>query len=145
MEAPMIFTFAPGINVLALLASAVASLVIGFAWYGPLFAKPWSRYTGWTDEKVKQLPASSMAVTYGLTFVAAAVQALVLMLFARSLGATTWTDGLLLGAVAGAAFSALAFAVTFLFEHKPLGLWLIVSGYEVVYLAVAGLVVTVWA
>ncbi len=140
----MIFTFGSGINILALLASGVLSLVIGFVWYGPLFAKPWSRYTGWTDEKVKRSPGGSMALTYGLTFVAAVVQALVLTLFARSLGAVTWTDGLLLGAIAGAGFTALGYATTHLFEHKPLGLWLIVSGYEVVYLAAAGILVSVW-
>lgn len=140
----MIFTFGSGINVLALLASGVLSLAIGFIWYGPLFAKPWSRYTGWTDEKVKQVSPGSMAFTYGLTFVAAVVQALVLTLFARSLGAVTWTDGLLLGAIAGGGFTALGFGVTHLFEHKPLGLWLIVSGYEVVYLAAAGILVSVW-
>lgn len=140
----MVFTFGSGINVLALLASAVASLAIGFAWYGPLFGKAWSRYTGWTDEKVKKLGGSSMGLTYGLTFVAAAAQALVLTLISRSLGATTWADGLLLGAIAGAGFTALGFAVTFLFEHRQPGLWLIVSGYEVVYLAAAGLIVTAW-
>jgi hypothetical protein len=140
----MIFTFGSGINILALLASGVLSLIIGFVWYGPLFAKPWSRYTGWTDEKVKSVGGGSMALTYGLTFVAAVVQALVLTLFARSLGAVTWIDGLLLGAIAGAGFTALGFATTHLFEHKPLGLWLIVSGYEVVYLAAAGVLVSIW-
>ena len=140
----MIFTFGSGINVLALLASGVLSLVIGFLWYGPLFGKPWARHTGWTDEKVKQVPGGTMALTYGLTFVAAVVQALVLTLFARSLGAVTWIDGLLLGAIAGVGFTALGFATTHLFEHKPLGLWLLVSGYEVVYLAAAGILVSAW-
>jgi len=140
----MIFTFGSGINGLALLASGVVSLVIGFVWYGPLFGKPWSRHTGWTDEKVKSVGGGAMALTYGLTFVAAVAQALVLTLFARSLGAVTWTDGLLLGTIAGAGFTALGFATTHLFEHKPFGLWLIVSGYEVVYLAAAGMLVSAW-
>ena len=141
----MQFTFGSGINILALLASGVLSLAIGFVWYGPLFGKPWSRYTGWTDEKVKQVSGGSMALTYGLTLVAAIVQALVLTLLSRSLeGATAWSDGLLLGVIAGAGFTALGFAVTHLFEHRPAALWLIVAGYEVVYLAAAGVVVTVW-
>jgi hypothetical protein len=140
----MLFTFGSGINVPALLVSGVLSLVIGFHWYGLLFGNPWAIHTGWTDEKVKQVRGATIALTYGLTFVAAVVPALVLTLFASSLGAVTWTDGLLLGAISGVGFTALGFATMHLFEHKPLGLRLIVSGYEVVCLADAGMLVTVW-
>ena len=35
-------------DILPILASGVASLLIGFVWYGPLFGKPWAAYTGWT-------------------------------------------------------------------------------------------------
>jgi hypothetical protein len=133
-----------GVNFLAILVSGVASLVLGFFWYGPLFGKAWARYSGWTEEKVKALPASRMALTYGLTFVAALVSAYVLSVLSEALGASGITDGLLLGLLAGFGFSGMAFATTHLFEHKPLGLWLIVAGYEVLYLAVAGIIVTVW-
>jgi hypothetical protein len=75
--------------------------------------------------------------------VAAVVPALVPTLLAPSLGADTWIDSLLLGAIAGTGFTALGFGVTRLFEHKPLGLWLIVSGYEVFSLAGAGILVSV--
>jgi hypothetical protein len=60
------------------------------------------------------------------------------------LGATVWSDGLILGLLAGVGFIALGFATSFLFERKAFGFWLIVSGYEVVYLAAAGVLVTVW-
>jgi len=140
----MVFTLEGGINVWAILVSGVISMVIGFIWYGPLFSKPWSAYTGWTNEKIRSLSGGSMALTYILTFLAAVVQAFVLAVVARSLGATAWSDGLILGLLAGVGFTALGFATSFLFEHKPFGFWLIVSGYEVVYLAAAAVVVTVW-
>jgi hypothetical protein len=133
-----------GVNLLAILMSGVASLVLGFIWYGPLFGKAWAGYTGWTEEKIKALPASRMALTYGLTFLAAMVSAYVLSVLAEALGASYITDGLLLGLLAGIGFAGMAFATSHLFEHKPLGLWLIVAGYEVLYLAVAGVIVTVW-
>jgi hypothetical protein len=133
-----------GVNFLAILVSGAASLVLGFIWYGPLFGKAWARYTGWTEEKVKALPASRMALTYGLTFVAALVSAYVLSVLSEALGASGITDGLLLGLLVGIGFAGMAFATTHLFEHKPLGLWLIVAGYEILYLAVAGIIVTVW-
>ena len=140
----MVFTFGTGIQIGAVLVSGALSLVLGFLWYGPLFGKPWAVYTGWTNEKVRKIPGGQMAATYLLTLAAAIVQALALTLLSRSLGATTWSAGLLLGLFAGAGFTALGFATTHLFEHKPVGLWLIVSGYEVVYLAAAGVLVTVW-
>jgi hypothetical protein len=140
----MTFTFGSGLHLGALVVSGAMSLVIGFLWYGPLFGKPWAAYTGWTDEKVKSIPGGTMALTYLLTLLAAIVQAVVLSLLSRSLGATVWSDGLVLGLLAGCGFVALGFATTSLFEHKPIGLWLIVSGYEVVYLAAAGTLVTIW-
>jgi hypothetical protein len=128
----------------AILASGAASLIVGFVWYGPLFGKPWSAFTGWTTEKVRSIPGGSKALTYVLTFLAAVAQAVVLTVISRSLGATAAGDGLLLGLLSGVGFTALGFATSYLFEHKPIGLWLIVSGYEVVYLAAAGVLVTVW-
>jgi|WetSurMetagenome_2_1015567.scaffolds.fasta_scaffold287165_2 hypothetical protein len=133
-----------GVNLLAILVSGIASLILGFIWYGPLFGKAWARHTGWTEEKVKALPASRMALTYGLTFVAALVSAYVLSVLSEALGASGIMDGLLLGLLIGVGIAGMAFATTHLFEHKPLGLWLIVAGYEVLYLTVAGIIVTVW-
>ncbi len=71
-------------------------------------------------------------------------KAAVLAVLARAAGAEGAMDGLLLGLMAGVGFAAMAFATTHLFEHKPLGLWLIVAGYEVVFLAAAGVIVTAW-
>jgi hypothetical protein len=132
------------INIWAILACGVASLVIGFIWYGPLFGKAWAGYTGWTEEKVKSIPASRMARTYILTLAAALVTAFVLDIFAWALGSSGITAGLFLGLLTGVGFSVMAFATTHLFEHKPLGLWLIVSGYQVVYTVVAAVIITAW-
>ena len=140
----MILNLQEGFNLWAVLAAGTASLFLGFIWYGPLFGKPWARYTGWTEEKVKTVSGRSMGLTYGLAFLAALAQALALTVLSRSLGASEALDGLLLGLLAGLGFTAMAFATTLLFEHKPVGLWLIISGYEVVYLAAAGVIITVW-
>jgi hypothetical protein len=132
------------INVWAILACGVASLVIGFIWYGPLFGKTWAAYTGWTEEKVKSIPSSCMARTYILTLAAALVTAFVLDIFAWALGSSGIKAGLFLGLLTGVGFSAMAFATTHLFEHKPVGLWLIVSGYQLVYQAAAAVIIALW-
>ncbi|MBM3311080.1 MAG: DUF1761 domain-containing protein [Candidatus Aminicenantes bacterium] len=140
----MNLNFFGGLNVLSILVCGAVSLVLGFLWYGPLFGKAWAGYTGWTEEKVKTIPGSRMAMTYALTFLAALVSAYVLAVLSPAVGASTAADGLVLGLAAGVGFVAMAFGTTHLFEHKPLRLWLIVAGYEIVYLAAAGVVVTVW-
>jgi hypothetical protein len=72
------------------------------------------------------------------------ITAAVLSGFSNAKGLTGVVPGLMLGLVTSIGFAAMAFATTHLFEHKPLGLWLIVSGYQVVYMAAAGIIVTVW-
>ena len=140
----MILNFSNGLNILAILGSGIASLILGFVWYGRLFGKAWAGYTGWTEEKIKTIPGSRMARTYILTFLAALVSAFVLAVLSRALGASGALDVLILGLVTGIGIAAMGFATTFLFEHKPLGLWLIVAGYQVFYLVIAGIIVTVW-
>jgi hypothetical protein len=128
----------------AILACGGVSLVLGFIWYGPLFGRTWSRYTGWTDEKVRALPKKSMATTYVLALLAAIVTAFVLDILAWEIGASTLGDGLRLGLWTGLGFSAMAFATTHLFERKPAGLWLVVAGYQLVYQVAAAVIVTLW-
>jgi len=140
----MLVNFSEGWNILAVLASGLASLILGFLWYGPLFGKAWAGYTGWTNEKVKTIPGSRMAMTYLLAFLAALISAFVLAILSAALGASGAADGLVLGLLAGIGITAMGFGTTFLFEHKPLGLWLIVAGYETAYLVIAGIIVTVW-
>ena len=131
-------------NILAILACGVASLVIGFVWYGPLFGKAWAGYTGWTEEKIKTISGSRMARTYFLTFLAALVTAFILDVIGWAIHTETVGQGFFLGLWTGIGFAAMAFATTHLFEHKPAGLWLIVSGYQIAYQAAAGVILALW-
>ena len=121
----MVFNLQEGFYLWAILASAAASMVLGFVWYGPLFGKAWGRYSGWTAEKIKTVSGKSMGLTYAMTLIAAVVSSLALTVLSRSLGATTAMDGLMIGLL-------------------PLGFWLIVAGYEVIFMAAAGVIVTIW-
>ncbi|MBL8183269.1 MAG: DUF1761 domain-containing protein, partial [Blastocatellia bacterium] len=57
------------INHLAVLASAILSLVIGGVWWSPvLFAKAWQKETGLSDEQLKSM---NPAKVFGLTFLLA--------------------------------------------------------------------------
>lgn len=43
------------INYLAVLACAVASMAIGFLWYGPLLGKQWAEEMGWKNMSPEQM------------------------------------------------------------------------------------------
>jgi hypothetical protein len=124
------------VNLIAVLLCGVASLVLGGIWYSPmLFAKPWQRLTGLSDDQAK---SGSMPMIFGLAFVLSLIAAYV---FAMFLG----TSMPLAGAV-GAGFSAglcwvgAAYGINYLFERHPLGLWAINAGYHTVQFTLFGLI-----
>ena len=68
------------VNYLAVLVSAVASMVIGSIWYGPLFGKKFMAAMGmdkWTPEQ-QAAEKKKMGVTYFVQFVASLVMFYVL-------------------------------------------------------------------
>ena len=42
------------VNYLAVLVSAIAMIVLGFIWYGPLFGKIWTKEMGWTKADMEE-------------------------------------------------------------------------------------------
>lgn len=132
------------VNWLAVLVCAVLSMVIGFIWYGPLFAKQWSALTGWTNEKVAALGQSALMRSYGLAFVAAFVIATVLSLALRATGAAGIGDGLVTAAVLWVGFTGATIGVNMVFERRPLMLFGIEAGYHLVSLLVYSVVLSLW-
>jgi hypothetical protein len=70
------------VNYLALIIAAVAQMVLGFLWYGPLFGKEWSKLRGFTFDKLSKEEQKAMQQKmmpwYGVTFVVSLVTAYVL-------------------------------------------------------------------
>jgi hypothetical protein len=46
------------INYLAVVVAAIANIIIGTLWYGPLFGKQWMRLSGLTKESIKDMKMS---------------------------------------------------------------------------------------
>lgn len=66
------------VNYLAVLLAAVASMVLGFAWYSSyLLGKPWMKASGYTAETLKKAQ-NEMGMLYGVSFVLALLTAYVL-------------------------------------------------------------------
>ncbi len=124
----------PEVNLLAVLAAAVSPFVLGGLWYSPmLFAQKWAVLSGQSDETLK---SGSMATIFGGAFLLNLVAAYV---FAAFLGPN---PGLAFatsaGFAAGLCWVAASLGVSYLFERRPLGLWLINSGYFTVQFTLFG-------
>lgn len=66
------------VNYLAVLLAGVATMVVGFLWYGPmLFAKPWMKLMGHTEKSLEK-EKDAMGKTYTISFLLALVTAYVL-------------------------------------------------------------------
>ena len=130
----------PEFNVLAVLAAAVATFILGGLWYSPaLFGKAWQRESGVTDEQVR---TANKGLIFGLAFFLSFVAALVFALF---LGPRPpMALGLGAGFSAGLCWVAASFGINYLFEHRSFRLWLINAGYHTLQFTIIGLILALW-
>ena len=130
----------PEFNILAVLAAAVATFVLGGLWYSPaLFGKAWQREAGVTDE---QMRTSNKVMIFGLAFVLSLIAAFVFALF---LGPRPPVNlGLGAGFAAGLCWVAASFGINYLFEQRSFKLWLINAGYHTLQFTIIGLILALW-
>ena len=126
----------PDINWVAVLLCALSSLALGALWYSPLaFAGRWQRLAGLSEEQAR---SGNMAAIFGgafvLSFIAAAVFAIFL---GRNFGLGPAIGA---GASAGLCWVAASFGINYLFERRPLCLWLINGGYHTLQFTLFGLI-----
>lgn len=126
----------PDVNLIAVLLCGVSSLVLGGIWYSPaLFAKPWQRAAGLSDE---QAQSGNMAMIFGSAFLLSLAAAYVFAMFlGRNFG---FGPAIGAGASAGLCWVAGSFGINYLFERRPLNLWLINGGYHTLQFTLFGLI-----
>jgi hypothetical protein len=130
----------PVVNWLAVIAAAISMFVIGGLWYSPLlFAKPWQRAAGLSDEAVK---SGSPALIFGLAFVLSLLMAANLAFFVAGVADLGAVVGY--SVAAGLGWAAFGLAVIALFERRPLAYHLINGGYLTVAFVVMGLILGLW-
>lgn len=138
------------INYLAVLACGVATIVIGFIWYGPLFGKLWMRLTGIDKATPEEMEKGkkTMPMMAAIQFVVALVMACVLQYVITYAGAYKGMSGLSLGLQTGfwmwLGFVAPVTIGMVLWEGKPWKLWLILAGNWITNLLVMGAILTLW-
>ena len=138
------------INILAVLLTGVVIFVLGGLWYSPLlFAKPWTRMMGKTEEEMKAYMATpkakrEMPLMYGMALVTALVIAWAMAVMVNHFPPVTVLRGVEVGIVCWLGFAAATSFATCMFSMQPKALWLINSGYNLVSFVLAGAILAAW-
>lgn len=126
------------ISWLAVVAAGVSSLVLGGIWYSPmLFANKWMALAGLSEE---QLKSGSMPLTFGGAFLLSLIAALVFSMFLGPKPGLSFALGA--GFSAGLCWVTAGLGINYLFERKPLGLFLINGGYFTLQFTLIGLILS---
>src|SRR5436190_1844431 len=136
-----------GVNLWAVLVAAVATMPLGFLWYSPLlFARPWMKLMGYdpNDKAKLQEMQKGAGKLYAMTFVATLISAFVLakiveistvnqVPYAPKIGFAVWLG-----------FVMTVQLTDMLFGKRPVKLFLINTGYQLVCYLTMAVIVTMW-
>ena len=127
------------INWWAVLLAAALAFALGEIWYGPLFGQAWLGVRGKAEEQLE--PSTQPFI---IRFFAVLITAVVLAWLAVELAVQGWLDGAILGLVMGIGFITTSNASDGAFLRTSLNLFLIQSGYRVVYAVLMGALLGGW-
>jgi len=129
----------------AVAVAALAYFGLGALWYSKaLFAKRWI-----ADLKIDVNDPDAkkgMGMMFGGSLVMMFVQSLAIAIIAERLGirGAGWMSGVKLGALTGCCLCAATVGVNYLYEKKPMSLFLINAGYAIVGNIIAAVIICSW-
>lgn len=128
------------VNWLGALVASVVVFLIGAVWYSPLmFAKPWQRALGLTEDDMRSGNVGRIFLSAFVAMVVAAIG------FSMLLGnGAGWREGLHWGLIVGLFFVATSLAIHNAFERRPLYYWAINAGYNLLQFVIYGVVLGAW-
>lgn len=127
------------VNWWAIATATALAFVLGGLWYGPLFGAAWLEAIGKTEADLQP-----SATPFVVSFFAALLTAFVLAVLLSALGISGGVDGAIMGLWVGIGFIAAAMASDASFCRWGLKLFLIQSGYRVVYSVLMGGILGFW-
>jgi len=136
-----------GVNLWSVLVAAIATMILGFLWYSPLlFPKPWTLAMGYdpNDKAKMDEMRKGAGKLYGITFVASLLSAFVL---AKIIDVTTVNSalyGMKIGFAVWLGFVTTVQLTSTLFKKRPIKLYWIDTGYQLVCYLVMGAILAKW-
>lgn len=132
------------VNYLAVLVAAVAAFALGALWYSPLlFAKRWVAAHGYSPEKVAEMQKDAPRA-YGVSFVCFLVLSFCLAILVGRIGVQTALGGVKLGGLCWLGFAATLGLTANVYSDKKIETFVIDAGYQLVYLLLMGVILSVW-
>ncbi len=130
------------VNYLSVLLAALAAMIVGYIWYGPLFGKKWMAYIGGQEDTEKETP-HSMAKSYAINYIASAVMAFVLAYFIKILGVTDFAGALIISIWVWVGFIATTSSLaSVIWEKKPWGYYFLNAFYYLFSILAMSLILT---
>jgi hypothetical protein len=133
---------------MAVLAATVASMVLGFLWYGPIFGKQWMALMGFTQASMEEAKKKGMAKSYAAMAIGSLVMFYVLahsLEFASAYtGATGAEAGCMVAFWSWLGFVAPVTMGSVLWEGKSWKLWILNNSYWLLNLIIGGVILARW-
>jgi hypothetical protein len=130
------------INWLAVLVAGLAYFFLGALWYTSLFGKKWQSYNSalMNNPNAKKGAGGVMLASFVLMLICSF--GLSLIVTRLSLGG--WLVGLKLGILTGVFFGVTAISISYLYEKRPLGIYIINGLYIVTGNVIAAIIISCW-
>ena len=126
---------------LAVVVAAVANMVLGFLWFGPLFGKAWSKASGVDMENTD----GASPTMYAVPAIAALLAAIVLWNMMNAMGSTDVIGGIMTAFWAWLGFTALTSLTNAMFRGSGTTLWWLESSAHLAGFALSGVVLALMA
>ncbi|MBS4043070.1 MAG: DUF1761 domain-containing protein [Chitinophagaceae bacterium] len=130
------------LNWLHVFVAALAYFALGAIWYSFLFKNQWIQLSGvkMDDPNAQKGVAGVMITSFVLMF----VQTAGIAILEHQFMTTNLMSGLKMGAFVGIAFASTAIAINYLYNMKPMMLYVIDCGYQILGCAIAGAIMGAW-
>jgi len=133
--------FQVDINYWAVLVIGVMAMALGYVWYSQsVFGRIWMKLTGKSEAELQGYGSQTILKA----FLSALLAGYILAHFVNLVGATTLYEGMITGFWAWLGFSATTLFINDLYEGRPLSLWAINAGYQLVFLSISGAILVSW-
>ncbi|MBQ4833701.1 DUF1761 domain-containing protein [Pseudoalteromonas sp. MMG010] len=128
------------VDFFAAFIAALSSFTVGWIWYSPwLFRRVWMESSGLTELDLK---SSKARWIFGGSFFLVQIIAIVLSLFITpdmSIGQSSFA-----GFIIGLCWVSTSCGVSYIFEQRPLKLFLVNSGFYILQYTLMGLIIGIW-
>ena len=138
----MIMQIFKDINWIAVLAGTIGYFMLGALWYSFLFQKKWIAYNkiDMNDPNGKKGVGAIMFASFIMMFICTVGIAILV----EYMDLKGWMYGVKLGLLTGGCFAVTSIAINMLYEKKPLGLFFINGGYQLLGNIIAAVIICCW-